>query len=238
MTEWKARRFYDTAAVTRSAGQAGFSVALDGRPVRTPAKAALVVPSRTMAEAIAAEWQAQDDTIDPSGMPVTRSANAAIDKVSRQHAEVADMLAAYAETDLLCHRADAPARLVARQAARWDPLLHWAEHRLDAPLRPTVGVLPAEQPDASLQRIRSRLGAHGPFELTALHDLVSLAGSVVIGLWVADDPARTAEAWSLSRLDEEWQIEQWGRDEEAAALAARHEQAFHHAARFLSLSRA
>lgn len=234
MTEWKAKRFWKDATVTQDAG--GWQVLLDGRPVRTPGKSAMNLPTRDMAEAMAAEWDAQEGEIAPLTMPVNRSANSAVDRVAPQVAEVAAMLAAYAETDLLCHRADHPEELAARQAAGWDPLLTWAADSLDAPLVPTVGVLPVAQPPGSVARIGKILGETDPFGLTALHDLVSLSGSVILGLATAQGRLSTDDAWKLSRIDENWQIEQWGDDEEAAALAAAKRDQFEHAMRFWRLA--
>ena len=130
MTGWKRKRFWKQARVVADGD--GFAVELDGRPVRTPAKAALRLPGRAMAQAIAAEWDAQEDEIAPATMPFTRTANAAIDKVTPQRAEVAAMLAAYGDSDLLCYRADRPAELVRRQAESWDPALDWAATALGA----------------------------------------------------------------------------------------------------------
>ena len=129
MSAWKAKRFWKEAAVEETPD--GFEVKLDGRPVKTPAKRALILPSRAMAEVVAAEWDAQEGEIQPHLMPATKTANAAIDKVAVQHNEVADMLAAYGDSDLLCYRADGPEGLVARQAAVWDPMLLWGEATLD-----------------------------------------------------------------------------------------------------------
>lgn len=234
MTEWKARRFWTAARVVEMAD--GFGIELDGRPVRTPLKAGMVVPSRAMAEAVAAEWDAQTEVIDPQTMPFTRSANAAIDKVAAQRSEVTGMLAAYAETDLLCHRAAGPVELAARQAKGWDPLIAWAADRFDAPLTTTEGILPVAQPGASLAAYWAAVAAFGPFGLTALHDLVTLSGSLILGLGVSESRIDAEQAWSLSRIDEVWQAEQWGEDEEAADAAARKRAAFLHAAGFLALS--
>lgn len=234
MSEWAVKRFWANADVAEVEG--GFSVTLDGRPVRTPFKSALVLPTRDMAEAMAAEWAAQGDQVDPLSMPVTRSANSAIDKVATQHGAVADMLAAYAETDLLCHRAESPEELVRRQADGWDPILIWAAETFGAPLVVTQGVLPADQPEASLQAYGAAVASFAPFSLTALHDLVTLSGSLVLALAVARGQIAPEQGWLLSRIDELWQIEQWGDDDEARDFAAQKQEAFLHAARFLELS--
>jgi chaperone required for assembly of F1-ATPase len=205
--------------------------------VRTPAKARLLLPSRALAEAIASEWAAQEKEIAPHRMPLTRAANAAIDKVRTQRAEVVAMLAAYGETDLLCHRAEAPAELVRRQAEAWDPLLAWCAASLGAPLVPKAGVMPGTQPAASLAALRAALEALDDFELTAAHDLVSLPGSLVIGLAAVHGQGEIDALWQASRIDETWQQELWGEDAEAAEAARLRQADFRAAARFLALSR-
>ena len=219
MSEWKAKRFWKQADVVAEEG--GYAVQLDGRSIKTPAKRALVMPTQAMAEAVAAEWQAQDEIIDPGAMPCTRTVNAAIDKVATQHAEVADMIADYGDSDLLCYRADAPAALIAREAAAWDPMLDWAADALEARLYPRTGVIHQPQDEMALLALSRRTHDLTAFELAAFHDLVSLTGSLVLGFAAALD-ARPADAlWEISRIDEIWQAEQWGRDtaaEEAAAL--------------------
>jgi len=235
MSAWQPRRFWQNARVEPCDG--GFTVRLDARPVRTPAKAALVVPSLTMASAIAAEWQAQQGTIKPETMPVTRSANAALDKIAPQFAEVAGLIAAYGASDLLCYRATGPAGLVARQAAAWDPMLAWAAEALAAPLAVTAGVTPITQPAASLARLTAKVHACTPVELAALHDLVMISGSLVLGLAVTHGHADARTIWQLSRIDEDWQIEQWGQDHEAGESAALRRAALIHAERFHHLCR-
>ena len=235
MSAWQPRRFWQNASVEPCDG--GFTVRLDARPVRTPAKAALVVPSLTMASAIAAEWQAQQGTIKPETMPVTRSANAALDKIAPQFAEVAGLIAAYGASDLLCYRATGPAGLVARQAAAWDPMLAWVAEALVAPLAVTTGVTPITQPAASLARLTAKVHACTPVELAALHDLVMISGSLVLGLAVTHGHADARTIWQLSRIDEDWQIEQWGQDDEAGESAALRRAALIHAERFHHLCR-
>ena len=230
MSAWQPKRFWQKARVEPCAG--GFTVRLDARPVRTPAKAALVVPSLTMASAIAAEWQAQQGVVKPETMPVTRSANAALDKIAPQFAEVAGLIAAYGASDLLCYRATGPAGLVARQAAAWDPMLAWVAEALVAPLAVTTGVTPITQPAASLARLTAKVHACTPVELAALHDLVMISGSLVLGLAVTHGHADARTIWQLSRIDEDWQIEQWGQDHEAGESAALRRAALIHAERF------
>lgn len=234
MSGWTAKRFWKAAEVAEA--DTGWSVTLDGRPVRTPLKKPLALPSREFAEQVASEWDAQDDLIDPLSMPFTRSANAAIDKVAAQRDEVRDMLAAYAGTDLLCYRATGPDALIARQAQGWDAVLDWAEARFGAALAVTQGILPIDQPQDSLLRYRAELDRFSDFELTGLHDLVSISGSIVLALAVVEALMTADEAYDLSRIDELWQIEQWGRDEEAEALANRKRFEFLHAKAVMDLS--
>ncbi len=234
MSEWKTKRFWTAAAVVEVGN--GYGVELDGRPVKTPAKASLVVPTRALAAEIAAEWDAQEGEIRPDGMPVTRAANAAIDKVTPQHAEVADMLAAYGDADLLCYRAEEPAELVMRQAAAWDPLLDWAAEALGARLEPVTGVMHAPQDAKALRMLARQVHAMDAFALTAFHDLVSLSGSLVIGFAAVHKLHDIGVLWRLSRVDEDWQEEAWGTDEEATARAARKESDFAAAKRFHDLA--
>jgi len=235
MSEWKAKRFWSEATV--EASESGFSVLLDGRPVKTPAKTHLVVPTDAMAQAIAAEWDAQEEAIDPLTMPVTRGANAALDKVSIQFNEVADMLVEYGDTDLLCYRAEGPEGLVQRQISLWDPMLDWAHEVYGARLLPAQGVIHVAQDQTALARLSEPVRAMTAFELAGFHDLVGISGSLVLGLAVTQGRLPAKEAWSLSRLDEDWQIEQWGSDEEAEAVAEKKKTDFLNAAKFYQLSR-
>lgn len=230
MNEWAAKRFWKEARVEQI--EPGFTVSLDGRAVKTPLKSALVVPSEDLAAEIAAEWDAQEELINPLTMPATRFANAAIDKVSTQHTEVATMLAAYGETDLLCYRAQEPAGLIKRQEAAWDPLLDWAHSVYDARLRAGHGVMFVEQDPEALTALSQAVHAHSSFALAALHDLISLSGSLVIGLAAAHRHKSVDDLWAISRIDEDWQIEQWGDDEEASALAETKRVAFENASKF------
>ena len=235
MSEWKAKRFWTEAGVVEEGD--GFGVRLDGRAVRTPAKAVLSVPTRALAEAIAAEWDAQEGKIDPGTMPFTRSANAAIDKVAHQKSEVAEMLAAYGDSDLICYRAVSPSELVEKQAAAWNPLLDWTESVLSAKLLAVEGVVHVPQDVQAMARLRAHVDALDIWALTAFHDLVSLSGSLVIGFAALDEFYPVKTLWDLSRVDETWQAEQWGSDEEAEEMAARKQSDFIHAKRFYDLSR-
>ncbi len=217
MSAWKSKRFWKAAKAVETEG--GFTVTLDDRPVKTPAKRALVMPSHAMADAIAAEWDAQEEEVNPHTMPVTRAANAAIDKVAQQHEEVANLIAAYGDSDLLCYRADSPAGLVTRQAQAWDPLLDWAHATFGARLTPTTGLMPKPQKADDLAKLSREVHAMDAFTLTAFHDLVGLSGSLIIGFAALRDHGDIETLWQTSRIDEAWQEEQWGEDEEAAKMA-------------------
>ncbi len=232
---WTAKRFWTKAEVT-PAQASGFGVALDGRPVKTPAKAALTLPTRAMAEAVAAEWQAVDRLVDPRRMPVTRSANAAIDKVAPQFDEVAELIAAYGGSDLLCYRAEGDDGLAAAQALAWEPMLDWAAATYGARLVVTHGVVPVSQPPEALARLATEVHACTNFQLTALHDLVSLTGSLVLGLAASSGKFEPQALWILSRFDEDWQARLWGEDEEASAIAERKRNDFLQACHFWELS--
>lgn len=230
MSEWAMKRFWEAATIEQD--DAGFAVLLDGRPVKTPAKRALVLPTERMAENVAAEWDAQEKTVVPASMPWTRSANAAIDKVAAQRQEVADHLAGYAETDLLCYRADGPPALVARQKESWDPMLDWAARTFGARLSVTSGVMPVSQSSTDIDRVAVRMRGMSAFQLTGFHDLVTLTGSFVLALAATESIASPETLWDMSRIDEAWQIEQWGEDEEAAEHAKNRKIAFFHAIEF------
>lgn len=235
MSEWAAKRFWEKTSVEERDG--AFVVLLDGRVVKTPSKTTLAVPTAALADAIAYEWQAQDEKIDPMTMPCTRSANSALDKVTPQHGEVAALIAAYGEDDLLCYRAQAPTELVDRQNEIWNPLLDWARDELHSPLIAVKGVMHTDQPATSVANLTAAVTSQNPFELAALHDLVSLSGSLIIGLAAQRAAFDLDDLWNWSRLDEEWQIEQWGRDEDADATAAIKQASFKHAYRFYDLQR-
>ena len=233
MSGWAAKKFWTEVKATEAEG--GFTVELDGRSIKTPAKAPLIVPTMSMAEAIAAEWDAQDEQVDPATMPVTRSANAAIDKVAHQFEEVADMIAEYGDADLLCYRADTPAELAARQAEAWDPLLDWADKTLGAKLESRTGVLHAPQDPRAIEALRLKVHKLTPFQLTAFHDLVGISGSLVIGFADTAGVADPDALFDLSRIDENWQVEQWGEDDEATEIAAKKRGEFLHAHNFYLL---
>ncbi|MDX5367091.1 MAG: ATPase [Alphaproteobacteria bacterium] len=208
------KRFYKTAEA--GPHEDGYAVLLDGRPVKTPSKRILAVPSLALAEAMAAEWDAQREEIDPRTMWLTKLANTAIDLVAPRRAEVIAELVNYSGTDLLCYRTAHPAALVARQAALWDPLLGWAAER-GISLVPTVGILHVEQPSASLDAYRAAADALDAFHIAALHNAVTLTGSAVVGLAMALGRVTPEEAFNTAYLDEHWQMELSGEDEEERA---------------------
>ena len=233
MSAWRAKRFWKQAEAVACDG--GFTVALDGRAVTTPARTLLVVPTLALAQAIAAEWDAQQGLVKPDTMPYTRTANSALDKVAQQFDQVAAMMAAYGGTDLLCYRATGPQELIDRQQAQWGPLLDWCAADLGAPLLATAGVMHIEQPAPSLARLSTLVHGMTPFQLAAAHDLIAISGSLVLALAVTQARLTPDEAWALSRIDESWTNEQWGVDEDAAQLERLKQLAFVHAARFFVL---
>lgn len=229
------KRFYTDVTVVAEEG--GFAIRLDGRPVRTPARASLTLPTAALAEAIAQEWRAQGETVDPASMPMTGLANAAIDHVAPDPATFAEGVARYAQSDLLCYRADGPDTLVARQAAAWEPLLDWARGRYDVTFVVTQGIIPVPQPDETLDRLGAAVAAIDPFILTGLSTLVTLSGSLVCGLAVVEGGHEIGAIWQAAEIDEAWQVEQWGEDAEAAARSVRRADDFATAAAFCALSR-
>lgn len=234
MSILKQKRFWtDAKADVRDDG---FGVFLDGRPVATPNKTPLIMPTLSMAQAVAAEWAAQEEQIDPLSMPVTRSANSAIDKVAPQQAEVVKMLAEYGDTDLLCYRAAGPVELITRQADHWDPMLDWAEAEFGGRLNTGEGVMHVPQDPALLSNLHAEVASFDNFALTAVHDLITLSGSLILGLAITRGAIDVARAWAMSRVDEQWQIEQWGEDDEAREAESTKCAAFDHAARFYQLT--
>ena len=228
------KRFYQKAEAAPSEG-GGFTILLDGRPVRTPGRKALEVPTPALAEAIAAEWNAQGDKVEPRSMPLTGLANAAIDRVAPDPDSFAGSLAAYGETDLLCYRAEGPDALVHRQAEAWDPLLRWARRRFDVDFELVQGIMHRPQPDPTLGQLRHAIASRTPFELAALSPLVTISGSLVVALALAEAAIDLDTAWAAATLDEAWQAEQWGEDALATAALEARRREFEAAARFLTL---
>jgi chaperone required for assembly of F1-ATPase len=228
------KRFYKDVAVVL--GDAGYEIKLDDRPVRTPARAALALPTERLAQAVADEWHAQGDTVDPRSMPFTGLANGAIDQIALNRESFAAGIARYGESDLLCYRAEGPAELIAREAAAWDPLLDWARHRYDVNFRVTHGIIPVDQPAETLERLEAAVMAYDPFMLAGLSTLVTLSGSLVCGLAIVEGGHDADAIWTASEIDEAWEIEQWGEDMEAAARSAKRRDEFAMARRFCELA--
>ncbi|WP_353217883.1 ATP12 family protein [Sandarakinorhabdus sp.] len=213
------KRFWKTASVTTGDHDWGhdWGVALDGKPLRTPARAPLAVPTLALADAIAAEWNAQGDIVNPRSLPMTGLANAAIDRVAPDVTGFADGLAVFAENELLAYRAGHPAPLVAQQAAGWDPWLAWAQTRHGLEFTLVTGIIHQPQPPATLARVAAAYRSFDVFRLAALNPVVTISGSALIGLAVADGAMDAATAWAIGHLDELWQAEQWGKDPLAEA---------------------
>jgi chaperone required for assembly of F1-ATPase len=227
------KRFYQQAAVVAQEG--GWAIQLDGRPVRTPARALLAVPSERLAAEIAAEWAAQGETISPSTMPLTGLANATIDQVLPAVADFRAQITAYTASDLLCYRADEPEALVALQAAQWDPLLRWAQARYDISFAVTAGIMPVDQPEATRARLTAAVGALDPWLLAGAATLTQISGTLV-GMLAHLEGEITAQAlFDVATLDERWQAEQWGEDAQAAATLAIRRTDVLNAARFCAL---
>ena len=221
------KRFWD--GVSYEEAEDGFQIKLDHRTVRTPAKQLLVVPTEKIASHVAAEWDAQVEQVDPAAMPWTRTANAAIDKVAIQRTDVIEHLSGYAGTDLLCYRAEGPDSLVLRQQEVWDPILAWLDDHFDVSMKTTTGVMPVAQDPADLKRLAMAMDRMSDFQLTGFHDLVGLSGSFAIALAVVEKAFLPANLWAAACLDETWQAEQWGEDEEALAHSKLKKEAFLHA---------
>jgi chaperone required for assembly of F1-ATPase len=233
MSEWKQKVFWSDVAVAATDG--GYQVLLDGRGLKTPAKATLVVPTQKFADEIAAEWQSLDDKVDPEKLALTKLANAAIDKVAVQSEPIRVMLAEYATTDLLCYRATSPKGLADKQQQIWQPLLEWFSENHNVRLAVGCGVMPIRQPTEVLGACSALLEKYSDFELAAVYDLITLSGSFVIGIATASEKITVSKAWAASRIDEEWQIDEWGKDEDASTLAKTRQEAFERAAFVLSL---
>lgn len=208
------KRFYKNADAGTEAGEGGYPVLLDGKPVRTPLRRYLAAPSRALAQALADEWNAQVETIDPGKMPLTRLANAIIDAVADQPGPVADEIANYLGSDLVCYRADAPEGLIAAQTAQWDPILDWARDELGARFIQVEGVIHAAQPKEAIAAARKAIPMDA-WRLGAVSSITTLTGSALLALALAHKAADIDAAWAAAHLDEDWQMTQWGRDEMA-----------------------
>jgi chaperone required for assembly of F1-ATPase len=227
------KRFWKNADVL--ARDAGWAIELDGKPLRTPAREPLVVPSKALARAIAGEWAAVSERVDPRAMPLTGIANVAIDRVAPERAQFAAGLARYAQGDLACYRAEGPPELVERQAEQWDALLDWARRRFDVDFRTTSGIIHVAQPQATVDRLAYAVLAMDAFRLAALSPLVTIGGSLVAALALAEAAIGVEQAWHAVSIDERWQLERWGSDAEAEVALENRRADFFAAARFLEL---
>jgi chaperone required for assembly of F1-ATPase len=228
------KRFYTTAAAAQTA-DGRWRLELDGRAARTPGKRELAMAIAGPIRAVAEEWSAQGVTIDPAAMPLTRLLNSAIDGVAGREVEVAADIVAYAQSDLLCYRADRPAGLVDRQAALWDPVLAWARTRHGLELTLQSGLMPVQQPGSVAERITAVLAGADAFRIAALHVMTTLTGSALLPLAVADRQLTPEAAWTAAHVDEDWQIAEWGEDAEAQARRAARWRDMVAAARLLEL---
>ncbi len=229
------KRFYGRAHVAEMGDGSESQLLLDGKPVKTPARRALAVPTRPLADAIAAEWDAQKDVIDPASMPLTRLANAAIDGVRDATAPVTDEVAEYLGTDLLCYRADAPAGLVEKQSAAWDPVLVWAREQFGARFMLAQGVVHVAQARETIAAVRAAIPAD-PWRLAAVSSITTLTGSALLALALAHNAIEPGAAWAAAHVDEDWQMSQWGKDDLALERRAFREAEFRAAVMMLNLT--
>jgi chaperone required for assembly of F1-ATPase len=227
------KRFWKAVSVVPE-GE-GWAIGLDGRSVRTPARAPLVVPTEGLADAIAEEWRSVGETVDPRAMRLTGLANAAIDRVAPERQAFAAGLARYGEADLACYRSDWPPDLVSRQAESWDELLAWGRRRYDVDFATTSGVLHVPQAPATVERLAQAVAELDSFRLAGLSPLVTIGGSLVAALAVLEKAITPEEAWDAVSIDDRWQLDQWGADEEALTMLKNRQRDFMAAARFLEL---
>ncbi|MFO1130789.1 MAG: ATP12 family protein [Hyphomicrobiales bacterium] len=226
------RRFYKDVSVTDELG-----IALDGRPVKTPMKAALRLPSRGLADAVAAEWAEQGEEIRPTIMIFTKLANTALDRVAEHRASIEREVLDYANSDLVCYRTDRPPQLVEMQVRAWNPVVDWARTELDAPFEVTDGIIHRPQPEAALSAFGQAVSGLTDFELAAFYSLMTITGSALIAMMLARQALAPEAAWSAAHVDEDYQIEHWGLDDEARARREARLAEFMACCRFLDLAR-
>ena len=227
------RRFWKQAATVERDG--AWIIELDGKPVRTPARALLELPTEALANAVAEEWNAVGESLEPRSLPLTGLANAAIDRIAPDREAFVANLANYAQGDLVCYRAESPAALVARQQEHWDALLGWARRRFDIDFCTTSGITHVDQPAATVERLSHALAVLDPFRLAGLSPPVTIGGSLVAALAVLEEALSVDEAWEAVTVDDCWQLEQWGSDAEAEAALENRRKDFFAAAHFLTL---
>jgi chaperone required for assembly of F1-ATPase len=224
------KRFY------KAARAAAFgAIEIDGKPAKTPGRQPLVLPNQKLAEAVAEEWNTQSEEIDLRTMPLTGLANAAIDRIAPDEEVFARGLAIYGESDLLCYRAESPPLLVERQAKAWDPILQWARRHYDVDFEVASGIMHRHQPQATVDRLGHAVHIRSAFELAGLSPLVTISGSLVVALALAEGAIDVDTAWKAATVDEKWQTDHWGEDDEAARTLAARQRDFEAGRRFLSL---
>ena len=225
------KRFYKTVSVTDE-----LCITLDGRIVKTPMKVALKLKTRAMAAAVAAEWEAQETHINPSAMPLTKLANTAIDRATLHRAEIIAEMVAFAGSDLVCYRADAPMTLAARQKEHWDPILNWINALLDANFAAHIGIMHKLQSAQSLTSFETHVSNYDPFALAATHNLATLTGSAFLAAMLEQSAISAEMGWLAAHVDEDYQIENWGEDHEAKSRRAGRHKEFHCCVKFLKLA--
>ncbi|MDP1699858.1 MAG: ATP12 family protein [Aestuariivirga sp.] len=226
------KRFYKSVAVTDRLG-----IALDGRTVKTPLKAALVLPTRPLADTVAAEWDAQVDVISPHAMPLTKLANTAIDRATTEKFKIAAEILEFAGSDMVCYRAEGPAGLVQRQTTHWDPIMAWAKADLNVGFETVNTVAHRRQSPAALQALEAHINSLDPFSFVAVHNLTALTGSALLAAMVATGEISADAAWLAANVDEDWQIATWGEDDEAMARRAGRLNEFSASVKFVCLAR-
>jgi chaperone required for assembly of F1-ATPase len=234
MSEWKQKRFWKNAHVVSS--ETGYLIKLDDKILKTPAKKQMLLPTEALAKKVASEWGEQVEEIDPTTMPFTKSSNAALDKVSEQFEEVSSLLGEYGDTDLLYYRADSPPELQKRQKTGWDPIVNWAENTFKVQINCGTGIVYIPQDTKLFSEINIKINSLSIFELAAFYDMVSITGSLILGLAIINGRLSAEEAYQLSRIDEQWQLEQWGEDEEAQVASNKKNIAILHSEEFFALS--
>lgn len=225
------KRFYKEAV--HAAAEGGYAIHLDSRPVKTPGKSLLLLPNEVLGAAVAAEWMAQEKLINPANMPLTRIANSALDAVSVRFDEVADDVTKFAGNDALCYRADDPQTLVETQRRLWDPVVDWAGELLGGRFVLIEGLIHAPQPEALLAAYRGRIAGETPLRLAALHTVTSLTGSALLALALRENLLDAEAVWTAAHVEEDFNIERWGEDAEAAQIRAYKHREFEAAALIL-----
>ncbi|MGH1350451.1 MAG: ATP12 family chaperone protein [Methyloligellaceae bacterium] len=229
------RRFYKDVGIEKTDN--GFSVQLDGKSIKTPVKNPLVIPSKPLALAIADEWDAQEEHIDPANMLLTKLANTAIDRVKGREDTIILEIAGYISSDLLCYRSESPQELFQKQCEAWDPVLAMFEEKLDIRLKTIAGIIHVEQPELSINNAKGHLENFDVYELSALHNMTSMLGSAVLAIAHANNYLDLQKTWEIAHVDEDWQVAQWGSDEEAEARRAIRYKEMQITSRFLELNR-